>query len=164
MKLFCSGVGEAHPDFTNASRRIKLSEYEKCRESGVTDIIEIKIGYDGIVLANSNSAEQLSIERRDIFWHWLKRYRTDGSNTLIDNPYQQWNDVNPSLPAQKIEVLGPPPTSGTRDAFVELAMEGGCKTFDWINALKNRIKSATNQFATPFVKTADLSKPERTTI
>ena len=143
MKLFCGGVGEAHPDFTNASRRIKSSEFEKCQANGVTDIIEIKIGYDGIVLANSNKADQFSLTRKDIFLALAKEVpAADGSESLVPNPYQTWADVNASLPAVKIEVLGPPPTSGTRDAFVELAMEGGCKEVDWIKAMKKSDKNA----------------------
>ena len=143
MKLFCGGVGEAHPDFTNASRRIKSSEFEKCQANGVTDIIEIKIGYDGIVLANSNKADQFTLTRKDIFLALAKDVpAADGSESLVPNPYETWADVNASLPAVKIEVLGPPPTSGTRDAFVELAMEGGCKEVDWIKAMKKADKSA----------------------
>ncbi len=143
MKLFCSGVGDSHPDFTNASRRIKKSEYDKCLANGVTDIIEVKIGYDGIVIGNSLEAEQLALTRKDIFLALAKEIpNPDGSETLVENTYQTWQDVNASLPAVKIEVLGPPPTSGTRDAFVELAMEGGCKKFDWIKAMKKTDKNA----------------------
>ncbi len=142
MKLFCAGVGEAHPDFTNSSRRIKASEFNACQENGVTDVLEIKIGYDGIVLANSKTADQIDVSRRDIFLALAKEVpNPDGSDTLVPNIYQYWNEVNPDLPTSKIEVLGPPPTSGTRDAFVELAMEGGCKSFDWIKAMKETDKS-----------------------
>lgn len=143
MKLFCGGVGEEHPDVTNASRRIKSSEFEKCQANGVTDIIEVKVGYDGIVVGNSNEAQLLELTRRDIFLALAKEVpNPDGSETLVENPYQTWNDVNSSLPAVKIEVLGPPPTSGTRDAFAELALEGGCKSYDWIKAMKKADKSA----------------------
>ena len=106
------------------------------------DIIEVKIGYDGIVMANSIDAEVYELTRRDIFLALAREVPDpDGGETLIANPYQKWNEVNPALPANKIEVLGPPPTSGTRDAFVELAMEGGCKTFDWIGAIKKQDKA-----------------------
>ena len=143
MKLFCAGVGESHPDITNASRRIKSSEFEKCQANGVTDIIEVKVGYDGIVMGNSNEATQLELSRRDIFLALAKDIpNPDGSNTLVPNPYSTWQDVNAALPATKIEVLGPPPTSGTRDAFAELALEGGCKSYDWIKAMKKEDKSA----------------------
>jgi phosphate transport system substrate-binding protein len=142
LKLFCAGVGVEHPDITNASRRIKVSEYEKCQANGVEDIVEVKIGYDGIALANSKEAEQLDLSLRDIFLALAKDVpNPDGSEELVANPYQTWKEVNPDLPNVGIEVLGPPPTSGTRDAFAELAMEGGCKTFDWIKAMKKEDKS-----------------------
>lgn len=141
MKLFCSGVGAEHPDVTNASRRMKKSEFELCKKNGVTDIIEILIGFDGIVLANSNKAEKMELSRKDIFLALGKDVpNPDGSETLVPNPYTYWNEVNPALPKAKIEVLGPPPTSGTRDAFAELALEGGAKQFKWIKAIKKQDK------------------------
>ncbi|MDF1763776.1 MAG: PstS family phosphate ABC transporter substrate-binding protein [Oleibacter sp.] len=141
MKLFCSGVGQATPDITNASRAIKSSEIELCAKNGVTDIVEVMVGYDGIVLANSNKAPYYEMTRKDIFLALAKMVpATDGSDTLIENPYITWKDVNPAMPATKIEVMGPPPTSGTRDAFVELAMEGGCSTFPFIKAMKDSDK------------------------
>lgn len=142
MKLFCSGVGEATPDITNASRAIKSSEIELCAKNGITDIVEVMIGYDGIVLAGSNEAPQFELTRKEIFLALAKIVPAkDGSDTLIDNPYKTWNEINPALPAKKIEVMGPPPTSGTRDAFVELAMEGGCKAFPFIAAMKKTDKN-----------------------
>jgi len=142
LKLFCAGVGVEHPDITNSSRRIKSSEVESCAANGVEDIIEVKIGYDGIVLANSVSAEVFDVTRRDIFLALAKDVpNPDGSEELVPNPYEFWSDINPELPNSTIEVLGPPPTSGTRDAFVELAMEGGCKNFPWIAAIKSEDKS-----------------------
>ncbi len=142
MKLFCSGVGVEHPDVTNASRRIKTSEFKKCMKNGVKDIIEVKIGYDGIAIANSKKTGQFELTRRDIFLALAKDIPDPKNKALklIENPYTTWKEVNPSLPATKIEVLGPPPTSGTRDAFVELAMEGGCKTFPAIKAEKKTNK------------------------
>ena len=141
FKLFCGGVGVNHPDITNASRAIKASEKEKCAANGVKEIVEVKIGYDGIVLANSKKSAPLKLTRRDIFLALAKDV-PDPKNPgkLIANPYKTWKDVNASLPANKIEVLGPPPTSGTRDAFVELAMEGGAKTFHFIKAMKKEDK------------------------
>ena len=139
LKLFCAGVGVEHPDITNASRAIKKSEYDKCQANGVTDIIEDKIGYDGIVLANSKKSAPFKLTRKDIFMALAKDVPDPkGGEKLVPNPYKTWKDVNPALPNKKIEVLGPPPTSGTRDAFVELAMEGGAKKFDWIKAMKKK--------------------------
>ena len=140
LKLFCAGVGIDHPDITNASRRIKTSEVDRCAENGVTDITEVKIGFDGIVLANSKATEPFSITLQQLFLALAKDVPSDGG--MVANPNQTWADVDASLPAVKIEVLGPPPTSGTRDAFVERAMEGGCKTFPDIKALKKQDKKA----------------------
>ena len=141
LKLFCAGVGVEHPDITNASRRIKKSEVESCAANGVTDVVEVKVGYDGIVLANAKSARPLSLTRKDIFLALAKSVPDpEKEGELIANPYKMWNEVNPDLPAAAIEVLGPPPTSGTRDAFAELAMEGGCKEFGWIKDMKKQDK------------------------
>ncbi|VAW04755.1 Phosphate ABC transporter, periplasmic phosphate-binding protein PstS (TC 3.A.1.7.1) [hydrothermal vent metagenome] len=141
LKLFCTGDGLNTPDITNASRRIKASEVALCAKNGVTGIVEARIGFDGIVLANSVEAEQMELTRRDIFLALAKNV-PDGDGATMPNPYKTWADVNPDLPEVKIEVMGPPPTSGTRDAFAELALEGGCKTFDWIKALKSQDKAA----------------------
>ena len=141
LKLFCAGVGVEHPDITNASRRITQSEVDMCARNGVTEIIEVKIGYDGIVVANSKKSPVVKLSRKDIFLALAKHVpAADGSEQLVPNPYRTWKDVNASLPAKKIEVLGPPPTSGTRDAFVELALEGGCKEFGWVKAMKKSDK------------------------
>jgi len=143
FKLFCDGVGIDYPDITNSSRAIKQSELDICAANGVTGIIEVKIGYDGIVIADAIAGETLSLSRRDIYLALAAEVPGNVPGELIENPYETWADVNPDLPAQRIEVLGPPPTSGTRDAFVELAMEGGCQTFPWIAALK---KTASNDY------------------
>ncbi|MDX1515244.1 MAG: PstS family phosphate ABC transporter substrate-binding protein [Woeseiaceae bacterium] len=137
LKLFCDGVGTEYPDIANSSRAIKQSEIDTCAANGVTDVIEVKIGYDGIVIANAINAPAVPLTRRDIFLALAKQVPGEADGELIDNPYRTWADVNPELPATRIEVLGPPPTSGTRDAFVELAMEGGCKSVGWIKALKS---------------------------
>ncbi len=143
MKLFCNGIGVQHPDITNSSRSIKKGEFESCKANGVTDIIEVLIGFDGITLANSVDSEQLEMSRKDIFLALAKRVPDpNGGDELIDNPYEDWADVNPDLPEIKIEVIGPPPTSGTRDAFVELAMEGGCKAIESIAAIEKTDKDS----------------------
>lgn len=142
FKLFCAGVGVSHPDMTNASRRIKQSEIDACDKNGVTAIVEAKIGYDGIALANSKKSSRFELSTKDIFLALAKVVPDPkGGDKLIANPYKTWREINPALPANKIEVLGPPPTSGTRDAFVELAMEGGCKQFAFIKAIKDEDKN-----------------------
>jgi phosphate transport system substrate-binding protein len=146
LKLFCAGVGVQHPDITNSSRRIKATELETCQKNGVSDVVEVKIGYDGIVVANSKKSEPLTLTRKDIFLALAKEVPDpSGAENTVPNPYKTWQDVNPNLPGKKIEVLGPPPTSGTRDAFVELAMEAGGKSFEWIKMLE---KSDEKRFKT----------------
>jgi phosphate transport system substrate-binding protein len=138
LKLFCAGIGVGHPDVANASRRIKKSEVERCAENGVTDIVEVKIGYDGIVLANARTSDRMSLSLKQLFQALAKEVPMDGK--LVANPYRTWSEIDSSLPDVKIEVLGPPPTSGTRDAFVELAMEGGAKAFPLLEALREEDK------------------------
>jgi phosphate transport system substrate-binding protein len=145
LKLFCDGVGVDHPDIANSSRAIKQSEVDTCANNGVTEIIEVKIGYDGIVIANAITGSDVNLSRTDIFMALAKQVPGDAEGELIDNPYKTWADVNPALPDVRIEVLGPPPTSGTRDAFVELAMEGGCQSVAWVKNLK---KSDSNSYKT----------------
>jgi len=146
LRLFCAGVGVEHPDMTNASRRIKASEVEKCAENGVTDIVEIKVGYDGIVLANSNAGEQVEFEMRHVFLA-LAAMVPDGNGGMVENPYERWSDIDPALPNYEIEVLGPPPSSGTRDAFVELAMEGGARQIQQLADLRSADKDAFEEIA-----------------
>ncbi|MCP3731725.1 substrate-binding domain-containing protein [Sphingomonas sp. MG17] len=121
MKLFCGGIGVAHPDIVNASRRMKKSEFELCQKNGVTEIIEVQIGSDGIALAESVNGPKLALTRKDIY---LALAANPGGKP---NTAKTWADVNPSLPAIPIKVLGPPSTSGTRDAFAELILEKGCE-------------------------------------
>lgn len=143
MKLFCAGVGEAHPDITGASRRMKTGEFEDCAKNGVTDIIEIKVGYDGLSLASSKAGPDLNLTKAQIFLALAKQVPVDGA--LVDNPYKMWSDIDPSLPAVAILAYGPPPTSGTRDAFVELVMDKGCGEFPEIEALDKDAKKAACQ-------------------
>jgi len=143
LKLFCSGIGVQTPDITNSSRRIKVSEYQMCQGNGVTDVVEVLIGFDGIAVANSVNATQFDMGTKDLYLALANKVPNPSNpEELITNPYKQWSEINPTLPELDIEVLGPPPTSGTRDAFVELAMEGGCKQFDFIKNLpKDDFKS-----------------------
>ena len=137
LKLFCQGLGPQYSDVANASRRIKPSEVADCAKNGVKDIVEVKIGFDGIVLANSKAAPTYQLSRKELFMALAKQV-PDPANPakLIDNPYKTWNQIDKKLPSVKIEVLGPPPTSGTRDAFAELVMEHGCEGFPALKQLK----------------------------
>lgn len=139
FKLFCSGVGVDKSDISNASRPMKLSEYEQCQANGVKEVTEVKIGYDGIAVANAKSGPTFSLTLGEV-WLALAKDVPDEAGKLVPNPNKKWSDINKDLPDVAIEVLGPPPTSGTRDAFAELAMEGGCDTFDSVKALKDSDK------------------------
>ncbi|MEQ1718227.1 MAG: PstS family phosphate ABC transporter substrate-binding protein [Hyphomicrobium sp.] len=136
MKLFCAGVGEGTPDIANASRPMKKAEFEDCQKNGVKDIVEIKIGLDGIVLAKAKSGPDLNVSQEELFLALAAEIH-DENLKFIPNPNKTWQDVYPELPATKIEVLGPPPTSGTRDAFLELIMEKGAKGFGALRDMKD---------------------------
>jgi phosphate transport system substrate-binding protein len=137
LKLFCQGIGPQHTDVANASRRIKKSEYDDCQKNGVKDVVEVKIGFDGIVVANAKSQPTFSLTRKEVYMALGKQVPDPANPTrLIDNPYKTWKQINPKLPDIRIEVLGPPPTSGTRDAFAELMLEKGCEGFAWLKELK----------------------------
>lgn len=140
MKLFCTGVGEQYPDFTNASRRIKASEVKQCAENGVTQIVEIQIGLDGLTVAESISGKFPGLTEREIYMALAANPFGKGANR-----YKTWNQINPKLPATKIEVIGPPPTSGTRDSLHELYLIKGCETEPSMVALK---KSDDKKFQT----------------
>jgi phosphate transport system substrate-binding protein len=143
LKLFCAGVGVDHPDITGASRKIKDSEIEQCAKNGVKEITEVKIGFDGIVVANSKAGPKMSLTLAQLWTALAKEVPQDGK--LVPNPYKNWSEIDASLPNEKIEVLGPPPTSGTRDAFVELALDVGCAEFAEIKALEGDAKKAACQ-------------------
>ena len=138
LKLFCSGVGVQHPDITNASRRIKKSEVELCAKNGVADIVEVKIGFDGIVIGNAKGGADFNLTKQQIFLALAAEVPVDGK--IVKNPYNNWSEIDPSLPDEAIEVLGPPPTSGTRDAFVELAMRPGAKSFKMLADMRKADK------------------------
>ncbi len=136
FKLFCGGVGVQYPDISNASRAIKKSEIETCAKNGVTEIVEVKIGFDGIVIASSKKAKPMALTVKDLWLALAKEVPEPGTGKLVANPFKTWKEINPEFPPIKIEVLGPPPTSGTRDAFVELVMDVGCKEFSAIKDLE----------------------------
>lgn len=137
LMLFCAGIGAYEPDITYASRRMRKSEYENCRNNGVDEIVEIKLGYDGVVIANALPAPPLPLALKDIFLALAKEVPDPaGGEQFVANPHKTWKQVNPALPDTDVRVLGPARGSGTRHVFARMAMEGGCRTFDWIRALK----------------------------
>jgi phosphate transport system substrate-binding protein len=133
IKMFCEGVGERYPDMVNASRHIKDSEREQCAKHGITEITELELGYDGIVLANARASDSYALTRKVLFLALARQVPKGGK--LVDNPYKTWRAVDATLPDKPIVVYGPPPSSGTRDAFVELVMEVGCKEVDQMKML-----------------------------
>ena len=135
LKLFCSGLGTGTPDFTNASRQIKKTEFQDCVKNGVRNVTEIQIGFDGIVFANSRESPQISISKEQIFLALAARVPVN--EVLQDNPYTHWNQIDDELPNVKIQVFGPPPTSGTRDAFSELVMEEACHNFEALSTIED---------------------------
>jgi phosphate transport system substrate-binding protein len=138
IKLFCNGVGPQHADVANASRKMKAAEFDTCKKNGVKDIVELKIGYDGLTIAENKKGPLSGLTRKDVYLALAKNIPDPANPTvLIPNPYTTWKDVNPALPAIKIEVLGPPPTSGTRDSFHELYLEAGCSQYPWIKSMKD---------------------------
>ncbi len=134
IKLFCGGAGDAFPDIANASRPMKKSEYEACQKNGVTDILEIKVGYDGIVLAMDKRAPDFNLKLEHLFLALSAETLRQGR--FQKNPYLNWSQIGAGLPPSKILVYGPPPTSGTRDAFLELGIEAGATRFDQLKAMK----------------------------
>jgi phosphate transport system substrate-binding protein len=134
FRRFCAGSGDEHPDAANASRRIKRAEMESCAANGVGELVEIKIGYDGITLANAKKAPFFSLNHRHLFLALAATVPFNGE--LVPNPYKKWMEISLTLPSFDIRVFGPPPTSGTRDSFIRLVLERGCRSFPEIQALE----------------------------
>lgn len=137
IKLFCDGLGINFPDVVNSSRRITRGELDACSRNGVAEVVEVRIGYDGIVLANAVGSTELSLSRKQLYLALAQRIPSGFDGQTIENPNTLWSDVNSSLPDLPIEVLGPPPTSGTRDAFARLVLEEGCREWPWIEELES---------------------------
>jgi phosphate transport system substrate-binding protein len=133
MQIFCGGVGPDHPDITGASRAMKQSEFELCQQNGVDSITEVLIGFDGLSVAHAQSAPDMDLTKAQLFQALAAEVEVDGE--IVANPYTNWSEIDASLPDFEITVFGPPPTSGTRDAFVELVMLEGCGEFEAIAAL-----------------------------
>jgi phosphate transport system substrate-binding protein len=146
IAIFCQDSSILSPEIANASRRIKKSEFETCEKAGVNGIIELKIGYDGIVIASAKTGQTLNFSRKQIFLALAKQLPIDGK--LVANPYRYWNEIDPSLPHILIDVMGPPPTSGTRDAFVELVMEKGAAEIPYFEDIHKSDKDRFKELAT----------------
>ena len=142
IKLFCSGVGAATPDIANASRRMKADEFATCKANGVTEIIEIQVGLDGLAFAAAKGGLMMNLSPETVY------------KALAANPYgkpqtaETWKDVDPSLPAERILVYGPPSTSGTRDALKELVLEKGCQAQPGFKEMKDSDKEQYEKVCT----------------
>lgn len=137
IMLFCAGSGPLEPDITYASRRMRKSEYDTCQRNGVKDIVEIRIGYDGIVMAQARGAEPVALTTQDIYLALARDVPAgDDSHRFVSNSNVNWSDVREVLPGTPIRVMGPARTSGTASVFRRMAMEDGCRRFDWVKALK----------------------------
>ena len=146
MKIFCQGIGPTHADITGASRAMTKSEFADCQKNGVDDITELQIGSDGLTIAVSRkNTFDWNLSEREIFLALAAEVPSADGKTLMANPYRTWNQINPKLPAVVIEVFGPPPTSGTRDAFVEIAMHAGCMTIDYYKNLRKTDRKLWNE-------------------
>ena len=142
--LFCDGSGPDSPDIVNASRRMRKKEIEACQRNGVRDVVEVKIGYDGIVFVHSKKEKPIGVSRKDIYLALAKTVPDPVCKSdckLVPNPYKTWQQVNPALPDVKIEVFGPSATSGSRDALNELVMDAGCRSYPWLAAKKDKNES-----------------------
>jgi phosphate transport system substrate-binding protein len=156
MKIFCQGVGTSHADMTGASRAMKASEFEQCQKNGVTNITEVLLGYDGLSFAVSRNGKKLNVTKPQLFQALAAEVEVGGK--VVSNPFRKWSEIDRSLPDTPIEVFGPPPTSGTRDAWVELVMEEGCQAFPAIKALdKDRHKAVCQRMRQdgPFIEAGE---------
>lgn len=145
FKLFCGGVGDGFPDIANASRPMKKSEFDACQAKGVKDIIELKIGFDGIVVATDKDGADYNFKIEHLYFGLAKDVLRGGK--IVANPYDTWDSVGSGLPGNRIVVYGPPPTSGTRDAFLELAMEEGAKKFPTLSEIRSNNEKKFKQLA-----------------
>jgi phosphate transport system substrate-binding protein len=142
FQIFCAGIGTAYPDITGASRSMKKSEFELCQTNGVTDISEALIGNDGLSISMSRSNTfDWNVTLEEVYLALAAFVPINGK--WVTNPYQTWSEINPGLPSTPIRVYGPPPTSGTRDAFVELAMHVGCSRLDFVKQNGHDLKWIT---------------------
>jgi phosphate transport system substrate-binding protein len=143
MQIFCKGIGTEFADITGASRPMKASEWDLCEQNGVTNVSEILVGYDGLSMAGSQKGQELDVSKGQLFNALAAEVEVDGE--VVANPYKKWSEIDPSLPDIPITVYGPPPTSGTRDAWVELVMLEGCGEFPAIEALGEERKGEVCQ-------------------
>lgn len=141
IKMFCSGVGDNFPDFANASRRMKKAEFDECAANGVTEIVEVKIGFGGVAFVQPLAAKDFALTKKQLFQALAKDVPgTDGK--LAPNPYKMWSEIDPALPATPIKVFGPAPGTGTYDGFLELIMDDGALEYQTLASLAESDEAA----------------------
>ncbi len=150
IKLFCSGAGDAYPDIANASRPMKKSEFDACAAKGVKDIVAIKIGFDGIVVAVDKDGADYNFKREHLYLGLAATVLRGGK--FVPNPYTTWDEIGAGLPGNRILVYGPPPTSGTRDAWIELAIEEGARKYPTADELRSNNEKKFKQLVDPMRK------------
>ncbi len=150
IKLFCGGAGDNFPDIANASRPMKKAEFDQCAANGVKDIVQIKIGFDGIVVASDKDGPNYAFKIEHLYLGLAANVLRQGK--FIANPYKTWDEVGSGLPGNNILVYGPPPTSGTRDAFVELGIEAGARKYPIAEELRSNNEAKFKQIVDPLRK------------
>jgi phosphate transport system substrate-binding protein len=164
IKLFCAGVGVDHPDIVNASRRIKDSEVKACEQNGVTDILEVKIGYDGITITNSKASPEYKLSLKDVYLALAKEIPDPkGGQSVLPNPHKTWKAVNPELPDKKIEVLGPPRPPEHAMPLPSWRWKADARSLIGSKRSRTRTRTSSKPCATPCARTAPISRPVRTT-
>ena len=162
MKIFCEGTGPDKVDVANASRRMKKGELVACQRNGVAEIIEVNIGFDGLTIAQAKSGTAMKLTLAQIFLALAEQVpAADGK--LVANPHKLWSDIDPSLSNVRIEVLGPPPTSGTRDSLHELFLERGAEQIPALKALKSADPKAFEKVRKSIRRDGAYVEQERTT-
>ena len=137
IKKFCEGVGENTPDIANASRKIKASELARCKANGVTSVMEVQIGYDGIVFASDINGPAFNFTAAQ--WYNAIAAEVVINGKIVPNPFTKWSDVDPSLPDQEILAFVPGSKHGTREVFDTKVIEDGCKTFKADKVIARRV-------------------------
>ena len=150
IKLFCSGTGDAFPDIANASRPMKKTEFDACAAKGVKDIVQIKVGFDGIVIATDKDGPDYNFKLEHLFLGLSSNVLRAGK--FVPNPYKTWDEIGSGLPGNRILVYGPPPTSGTRDAFVELGIEAGARKYPTADELRSNNEKQFKAIVDPLRK------------
>ena len=147
LKQFCNGVGDNTIDIANSSRQIKSTELAECKKNGVNQVLEIKIGYDGIVFASNANKAAYKLRPQHVFAALAAELPANGK--MVANPYTRWNQIDKNLPNEPITLVIPASNHGTREVFQEKMVDAGCETYA---AIKSLDKDAKKKACTTFRK------------